>query len=126
MLIDRDGNILDQFFMVDGVLISDGDFKIALYFDDEHSRDCKIKIRELKGKLDGTDYKTLKYADGALSEEEYAETKKQRQGWRDEINKLEKEIKTPTITKEEIKKAEEIAMSKVEPDTKYVDAPLSL
>lgn len=51
------------------------------------------KISELKQKLAETDYKAIKYAEGELSVEEYAETKSQRRAWREEINKLEEELK---------------------------------
>ena len=47
------------------------------------------EIRELKQKLSQTDYKAIKYAEGQLTEEEYQETKTQRQTWRDRINELE-------------------------------------
>ncbi len=47
------------------------------------------KIAALKAKLSATDYKAIKYAEGLLSEEEYAETKALRQAWRYEINALE-------------------------------------
>lgn len=50
------------------------------------------KIIELKRKLRETDYKAIKYAEGELSAEEYAETKAQRRAWRAEINQLETEI----------------------------------
>ena len=36
-----------------------------------------------------TDYQAIKYAEGQLTEEEYAPIKAQRQAWRDEINLLE-------------------------------------
>ena len=51
------------------------------------------RIAELKQKLQETDYKAIKYAEGELSVEEYAETKAQRRAWREEINKLEEELK---------------------------------
>ena len=51
------------------------------------------RIIELKQKLQETDYKAIKYAEGELSGEEYAETKAQRRAWREEINKLEEELK---------------------------------
>ena len=51
------------------------------------------KIGILKCKLAETDYKAIKYAEGELLEEEYAETKAQRKEWRKEINKLEEELK---------------------------------
>lgn len=47
------------------------------------------RIAELKQLLSDTDYKAIKYSEGLISEEEYAEVKAQRQAWRDEINKLE-------------------------------------
>ena len=51
------------------------------------------RISELKQKLQETDYKAIKYSEGELSAEEYAETKAQRRAWREEINKLEEELK---------------------------------
>ena len=50
------------------------------------------RIRQLKQLLSDTDYQAIKYAEGMLSAEEYASMKAQRQAWRDEINRLEKEI----------------------------------
>ena len=47
------------------------------------------EIGELKQKLRNTDYQAIKYAEGMLSAEEYAEMKAQRQFWRDRINELE-------------------------------------
>lgn len=47
------------------------------------------EIAELKSKLDATDYQAIKYAEGFLTDEEYAEMKAQRQAWRDRINELE-------------------------------------
>ena len=47
------------------------------------------EIRALKDLLGQTDYKALKHADGALSDEEYAETKALRAQWRAKINELE-------------------------------------
>ena len=52
----------------------------------------EYKIEELKHRLEETDYKAIKYAEGLISEEEYADTKALRQSWRDEINELEKEV----------------------------------
>ena len=49
-------------------------------------------IQQLKRKLLQTDYQAIKYAEGALTEEEYAPIKAQRQVWRDEINALEAEL----------------------------------
>ena len=47
-------------------------------------------IADLQTKLSETDYQAIKYAEGWISEEEYAPIKVQRQAWRDEINALEK------------------------------------
>lgn len=50
------------------------------------------RIKELKRLLADSDYKATKYAEGWLTEEEYAPIKAQRQAWRDEINELEQEL----------------------------------
>lgn len=50
---------------------------------------AQIEIADLKQKLNSTDYKAIKYAEGAISTEEYAPTKAMRQEWRDRINALE-------------------------------------
>lgn len=50
-------------------------------------------ILQLKQKLLNTDYICLKYAEGELTEEEYAPIKEQRRQWRVEINRLEEELK---------------------------------
>ena len=47
------------------------------------------EIAELKAKLAFTDYQAIKYAEGVLSAEEYADMKAQRQAWRNRINELE-------------------------------------
>lgn len=49
------------------------------------------RIRELKQLLASQDYKTIKYMQGELTEEEFSEVKAQCKSWRDEINKLEQE-----------------------------------
>lgn len=50
------------------------------------------EISELKKKLFDTDYKAIKYSEGLLTDEEYAEVKAQRQEWRAGINKLEEKL----------------------------------
>ena len=50
-----------------------------------------LQIEILKHKLQQTDYKAIKYAEGWISEEEYAPIKAERQSLREEINRLEKE-----------------------------------
>lgn len=54
----------------------------------------KLKIQNLKTDLSNTDYKTLKYLEGFLSETEFEEAKNIRQINREKINVLEEEIQT--------------------------------
>lgn len=49
----------------------------------------RLEITQLKKQLSDTDYKAIKYAEGQISEEEYAVIKAERQGYRDRINYLE-------------------------------------
>lgn len=51
-----------------------------------------IKIQLLKKQLADSDYKALKYAEGFITDEEYAPIKAARQKIREEINRLEKEL----------------------------------
>lgn len=67
--------------------------------------EIESEIRGLKQILAGTDYKCLKYADGALTDAEYEETKVQRQSLRDKINELQAEL-------EELDEGEETADAK--------------
>ena len=54
------------------------------------SKENAIKeISQLKKQLSDTDYKAIKYAEGQISEEEYASVRAERQGYRDRINYLE-------------------------------------
>lgn len=58
------------------------------------------EINELKRHLSETDYIAIKHSEGWISEEDYAETKAQRQAWRDRINELENdETETDTEAK---------------------------
>lgn len=52
----------------------------------------KVKIDILKLKLQESDYKAIKYAEGVLTEEEYAPIKAERQAIRAKINELELEL----------------------------------
>ena len=52
----------------------------------------KQRINELKRKLSATDYKAIKYAEGLISEADYAPIKAEREGYRAEINSLEMQI----------------------------------
>ena len=49
----------------------------------------RLEIAQLKKALSDTDYKAIKYAEGQISEEDYASVKAERQGYRDRINELE-------------------------------------
>ena len=51
----------------------------------------RLEITQLKKQLSDTDYKAIKYAEGILTEEEYAPDKLQRAYWRERINLLEQE-----------------------------------
>ena len=52
---------------------------------------AQLRILMLMHNLSDTDYLAIKFAEGALSESEYAPMRAQRQAWRDEINRLEAE-----------------------------------
>lgn len=49
----------------------------------------RIEITQLKKQLSDTDYKAIKFAEGQISESEYASVRAERQGYRDRINELE-------------------------------------
>ena len=49
----------------------------------------RSEIQQLKKQLSDTDYKAIKYAEGQISESEYASVRAERQGYRDRINELE-------------------------------------
>lgn len=50
-----------------------------------------LKVKEYKDKLLDTDYQAIKYAEGVISEKDYAPIKNQRQEWREMVNKYQKE-----------------------------------
>lgn len=59
---------------------------------DKQLAEKKRALIAAKRELAETDYKTLKFVDGKLSEEDYAPIRAQRQALRDRINALEIEI----------------------------------
>lgn len=65
---------------------------VEVYVPYSEEENAKISIAKLKKNLFETDYKAIKYAEGYLTEEEYAPIKLQRQAWRDEINALEEKL----------------------------------
>lgn len=58
---------------------------------------ASLKILILKEELKKTDYKAIKFFEGWLTAEEYAETKAERQRIREEINRLEQELKQISV-----------------------------
>ena len=50
------------------------------------------QILFLRGELHNSDYKAIKFAEGELTEEEYAPIREQRKTWRKQIRTLETEI----------------------------------
>lgn len=52
-----------------------------------------LKIEELKKKLKDIDYKTIKYTQGDLSDEEFEKVKEVCKNYRNEINSLENMLK---------------------------------
>jgi hypothetical protein len=52
----------------------------------------RLEITQLKKQLSDTDYKAIKYAEGQLTEEEYAPDKLQRAYWRQRINLIQQEF----------------------------------
>lgn len=59
---------------------------------DGKMEEISMEINIYRQLLRQSDYKTLKYVDGALGEEEYAEVKAKRAAYRNNINKLEEEL----------------------------------
>ena len=51
--------------------------------------DMEGRLNALHQLLCNTDYKAIKHSEGVITEDDYAETKAQRQAWRVEINELE-------------------------------------
>lgn len=63
--------------------------QIQVYIRYTESELAEHKINALKEKLRETDYQAIKFAEGVMSESEYAPIKAQRQEWRAEINSLQ-------------------------------------
>ena len=87
--------LLDHFaHWVDGELVEREKTPEEIAREEEERRIAAIhaEIAGLKSALAGTDYMAIKHSEGWISDEEYAETKAQRQVWRDRINELESEL----------------------------------
>ena len=109
MIISRNGELLLYFLRENGIVVKDGAFSVCLEYDAQQRKQY-ARITELKQLLSDTDYKALKYADGALTEAEYAPVREDRKQWRAEINEIEKTFSEPTISREEMDLAEQLAL----------------
>ena len=67
-------------------------FNVEKYAERNSKKNAQGRIAELKALLTATDYKAIKYAEGIITETEYAEIKALRQSYREEINQLEEKI----------------------------------
>lgn len=115
MIIDTNGKELSIWYRKDGALIFDRnneygvEFAIGVEYSDEQKK-LYLRKKELKKYLKDTDFRALKYADGAYTEEEYAPYKAARADARAEINRIEEMLVEPTLTREEIDRAERKAL----------------
>lgn len=116
MIIDKEGNILKAWIRGNGPIIKDSDnpydmnFNIALKYNAEQKQ-AFYDIYVLKKYLQSTDYKAIKYAEGAISEAEFAPIREARANAREKINELT--FPEPTLTRAEIDEAERLAMEKI-------------
>lgn len=69
------------------------------------------KLRVALNNLHGYDYKTSKYVDGELTEEEFAEVKEKRKQWRKEVNESREKL---DVLNAEIKALEDKAKAEYE------------
>ena len=116
MIIDENGKRLQAWFRKDGILIHDRentygiDFAIGVYYTQEQ-QNAFLEIKELKNYLTKTDYLSIKYSEGAITEEEFAPIKERRAQARERINEIE--FPEPTLTREQIDAAEKKAMETI-------------
>lgn len=71
-----------------GAIVTDVDVEDTITFTPSPIEE----IESCKEQLSATDYKAIKYAEGLISEDDYAPIKAERQALRDRINELEKEL----------------------------------
>lgn len=117
MIIDTAGTEYPAWFREDGKLIFDEENKYNIKFAigvrySEEQKELFRRKKELKKYLKDTDFRALKYADGAYTEEEYKPYREARAAARAEINAIEEKFIEPTLTREEMDEAEELAMNK--------------
>lgn len=118
MIIDANGNILQAWLRKDGPTITDTNspygikFNVGVYYNETQKAQFAER-KELKKYLNDTDYRALKYADGAYTEEEYAPYKEKRAAARARINEIEETFVEPTLTRQQLDEAEYLAMNKL-------------
>ncbi len=66
---------------------------IMVFVEFTEAQRAEREIVKLKTRLSETDYQAIKYAEGVISEEDYAPVKTERIKWRERINELEKLLK---------------------------------
>lgn len=66
---------------------------ISIYIQYTEKELANHEVANLKSKLAATDYQAIKYAEGLITPEKYAEIKERRQTWRNRINELEEVVK---------------------------------
>ena len=116
MIIDTKGNILSMWNRADGAVVFDSNYDLKIDFHvcipyTEQQKSAYKEIAALKKQLASTDYKAIKFAEGFLSDDEYADIKAEREKWRERINSLK--FDEPTISREQMDEAEKIAVSKL-------------
>ena len=72
------------------LVITDNQYQVIHISEQDLLKDqYRLEITQLKKSLSDTDYKAIKYAEGQISESEYASIRELRQSYRDRINELE-------------------------------------
>ena len=69
----------------------------------------RVKIDDLKKKLEASDHWLNKYFEGEYTEEEWQARKAQRKEWRARLRELQADFVEPTITQDEIRTAIDLA-----------------
>lgn len=118
MIIDRNGNFLEYWERKNGRAIKDSDNKYGIDFYicipySEEQKALFLRKKALKKYLEDSDFRALKFADGSYTEEQYRPYREARAAARAEINAIEEGFNEPTLTREEMDKAEELAMNKL-------------
>lgn len=112
MMIDKNGRILDAWWYSDGpmAVVNKGgqEIHIAIPYDADHKKE-RVKIDDLKKKLEASDHWLNKYIEGEYTEEEWQARKAQRKEWRARLRELQADFVEPTITQDEIRTAIDLA-----------------